>query len=102
MEYIKGTLQRTLSQSFQQRLICTSNEHNQQTALKPYAYIAYERDDIPGCTGAVLFYADTPSELARRAHINRDTVYDMLQREKNGDTDYSPYLPFIIKKVYLV
>lgn len=102
MELIQGALQRTLSQSFQQRLVCTPNKPDQQVSLKPYAYIAYERDDLPGGTGAVLFYADTPSELARRAHINRDTVYDMLARERNGDKDYSPCLPFIIKKVYLV
>lgn len=70
-------------------------------SLKPYAYIAYERLDIPGSTGEVMYYADTPTELAQRAQIARRTVYNMVAHAEQGDYDYAPYLPFIIRKVYL-
>ena len=101
MEYIQGALQRTISQCWQQRQICLP-AITSQPSLKPYAYVAYERDDLPDSTGAALFYADSEEELAARAHISRRTICYMLEREARGDTNSVPYLPFIIKKVYLV
>ena len=95
-----GAMQRTLSGVFRVENICTA-DRLETNRPKPYAYIAYEREDRPGSTGEVIYFADSPGELAQRAKIARSTVYEMLARSEAGDTSYAPYLPFIIKKVYL-
>lgn len=102
MDHISGALQRTLSATFQQRVVCNCKQHvENKNALKPYAFIVYERDDIPNSTGSVLFYADSPSEIIRRAHIPSATVYRMLENDRLGRPQSDVRLPFIIKKVYL-
>lgn len=102
MDHISGALQRTLSATFQQRVACNCEQPvKPKDTLKPYAFIVYERDDIPDSTGSVLFYADSPGELIRRAHITSATFYRMLENDRLGRSQPDPRLPFIIKKVYL-
>ena len=101
-ETVQSSLQRTLSATFQQRVVCTSKlPLPKADTLKPYAFVVYERDELPGSTGSVLFYADSPQEITQRAHIPLATVYRMLANERI-DKQQNSRLPYVIKKVYLV
>jgi len=100
MDYVEGALQRTISQVFQQQSVCTQSAISPPKIQQPYAYVAYERDDRPDSTGAVLFYADTVDELASRAHVGRASIYRMLV--PGATTERERRLPFVVKKIYLV
>ena len=45
-----GAMQRTLSGIYRVENICTA-DRLEKNKPKPYAYIAYEREDRPGSTG---------------------------------------------------
>lgn len=77
-------------------------------SLRPYVFIAYEREDLPNSTGQVVCMADTQAELAKRTHISLSYIEQELRRQRENKKrtghrkyDLSNRMPYDIRKVYL-
>lgn len=67
--------------------------------MECYAYIMYEKENLPGSTGEVLCFADSIEEMSRRMKLSRSWLYDLLASSE--DENKFKKCKYEVRKVYL-